>query len=338
MPEQRYPQEAAERTRFVLERRGGRPAHDPWRYQGLLVEDEPGADGEVTRVGTIFLTGRECPWRCVMCDLWQYTTTADTPAGAIPAQIRSARLAFADERVTCVKLYNAGSFFDPRAVPERDHEHIAAALAGLDRVIVECHPSLIGPAVGKFLDALGAKRTSDAPGPALEIAMGLETAHPFALEALNKRMTVDGFAAAAARVCRLGAGLRVFLLISPPFVAPGDQDTWLLQSIDLAFGCGATCVSLVPTRSGNGAMEALASAGEFRPPRLADIERSVGRAHAEHAGRGRILIDVWDLDRFATCGACLPARRARLQAINLSQQLRPGVTCESCGCPEWPAA
>jgi uncharacterized Fe-S cluster-containing MiaB family protein len=158
----RYPQEGAERTRFVLERRGGRLAHDPWRYQGLLVEDEPGADGGVTRVGTIFLTGRECSWRCVMCDLWKYTTTAATPTGAIPAQIRSARRALADERVTCVKLYNAGSFFDSHAVPERDHEPIAAALAGLDRVIVECHPSLIGPQVARFLDALAANRASRA--------------------------------------------------------------------------------------------------------------------------------------------------------------------------------
>ncbi len=43
-----------------------------------------------------------------------------------------------------MKLYNAGSFFDPRAVPESDYDDIAAQLVGLERVIVESHPALIG--------------------------------------------------------------------------------------------------------------------------------------------------------------------------------------------------
>ena len=62
------------RDRFVLERRGPRPQHDPWRHQGLIVEDERAADGGRARMATVFLTGRECPWRCAMCDLWRYTT------------------------------------------------------------------------------------------------------------------------------------------------------------------------------------------------------------------------------------------------------------------------
>ncbi len=69
-----YPATAAARDRFVLERRGPRPAHDPWRYQGLIVEDERTAQGGRARMATVLLTGRECPWRCAMCDLWTYTT------------------------------------------------------------------------------------------------------------------------------------------------------------------------------------------------------------------------------------------------------------------------
>ena len=79
-------------------------------------------------MATVFLTGRECPWRCAMCDLWRYTTITDTPRGAIAAQIAGARSTLADERVpvTGLKLYNAGSFFDPRAVPEADYDEVAA--------------------------------------------------------------------------------------------------------------------------------------------------------------------------------------------------------------------
>src|ERR1700750_64874 len=81
-----YPKSGAARDRFVLDRRRARAEHDPWRYQDVLVEEERAADGHPARTATVFLTGRECPWRCVMCDLLRYTTEADTPAGANPPQ------------------------------------------------------------------------------------------------------------------------------------------------------------------------------------------------------------------------------------------------------------
>ena len=143
-----YPETTAARDRFVLDRRGPRPLHDPWRAQGVVVEDERTAEGTTARVATVFLTGRECPWRCAMCDLWQYTTTEDTPAGAIPAQVAAARAGFQGDTpaVDTIKLYNAGSFFDPRAVPEDDYDAVPKALTGLSHVIVESHPSLVGAA------------------------------------------------------------------------------------------------------------------------------------------------------------------------------------------------
>ena len=88
-----YPADLAARDRFVVERRGPRRLQNPWKYQGFVVEDERTAQGSVARVATVFLTGRECPWRCVMCDLWQFTTTDDTPVGAIPTQVALARQA-----------------------------------------------------------------------------------------------------------------------------------------------------------------------------------------------------------------------------------------------------
>ena len=56
-------------------------------------------------------------------------------------------LASRDEAVAGIKLYNAGSFFDPRAVPESDYDDVAVALAGCREVIVESHPALVGPRV-----------------------------------------------------------------------------------------------------------------------------------------------------------------------------------------------
>src|SRR5262249_248422 len=277
-----FPAAAAERDRFVLERRAPRPQHDPWRYQNLIIEDERTANGEVARVATVFLTGRECPWRCVMCDLWRSTTVTDTPPGAIPAQVAAARRQVAHEidPVYRFKLYNAGSFFDIRAVPAADYPEIAAELSGVTQVIVESHPALIGPRVDAFLAALG--RDSDRNGavPELEVAMGLERAHPGALDKLHKQMSVDLFRRAADALATRRVALRVFLLINPPFLPPDSQDEWLARSIEVGFSCGAAAISLIPTRSGNGAMEALAAQGSFQEPRLHDIERSIAAALA----------------------------------------------------------
>ena len=115
--------------------------------------------------------------------------------------------------------------------------------------------------------------------------------------------------------------MRAFLLISPPFVPAVQQDDWLQRSIDVAFSCGASVVSLIPTRSGNGALEALAAEGTFRAPRLEDVERSIESALAVRPRRGRIFVDLWDLRRFSACPHCFEARRARLHAINLEQRM-----------------
>jgi radical SAM enzyme (TIGR01210 family) len=328
-----YPTAGTARDRFVLDRRGPRTTHDAWRYQSLIVEDERTAEGPIAPVATVFLTGRECPWRCVMCDLWQYTTTTDTPAGAIPAQIAAARRALAHQRdgVTRMKLYNAGSFFDPRAVPVADYDDIAGQLEGLARVVVESHPALIGDRVDRFLEALDRRRVASGMPVQLEIAMGLETASQDALERLHKRMTVDEFVAAAGTLRSRGVALRTFLLVSPPFVRPDEQDAWLLHSIDVALSCGATVVSLVPTRPGNGAMEAVTADGDFRAPRLDDIERSLELAQGRSRHRGRIFVDLWDLEGFASCPHCFEARRQRLHAMNLEQRLLPRHSCPNCG-------
>jgi len=313
----------------VLARRGPRTPRDPWHAHGVIVEDERTADGRLTGIATVLLTGRECPWRCTMCDLWRDTIEADTPLGAIPAQIAAARAAVRDggTPVTGIKLYNAGSFFDPRAVPESDYDDIAAALGGLSRVIVESHPALIGARLDRWLAAL-AHHAGDT-GPQLEVAMGLETAHPEALDRLNKRVTLADFATAARGLAQRGVALRVFLLISPPFVPASEQDAWLLRSIDASFSCGATVVSLVPTRPGNGALDDLAESGSFRAPDLDDIERSFAMALMHAAGRGRVFVDVWDLERFAPCPHCFAARRNRLVAMNLAQSVLPPIVCRA---------
>ena len=328
-----YPQDTSARARFVIDRRETWPAHDSWRHQGVIVEDERSADGRPARTATVLVTGRECPWRCVMCDLWRYTTPHETPRGAIPSQVAAAReeLRSRSETVTQLKLYNASSFFDPHAVPDDDYRPIAEALDGIERVVVESHPSLVGSRVDVLLDALSERARGDRRATRLEVAMGLETAHHDALGRLNKRMTVDDFILAAGELQRRGVDVRTFLLIHPPFVPAAEQQHWLRQSILAAFSAGASVVSLIPTRPGNGAMEALQAEGVFHPPQLEDIERSLETAAAMVSSGRRIFVDLWDLERFSRCPHCFHARRDRMHAFNLDQRLHGMAPCTACG-------
>jgi radical SAM enzyme (TIGR01210 family) len=312
-----YPSTAADRDRWIVSLRGPRNGVDPQRPYAFLSEMEPGPGGTEVQVSTVFLTNRECPFRCLMCDLWQNTLEESVPSGAIPSQIRHALERLPPARH--LKLYNAGSFFDPRAIPPSDYPEIATLAAPLERVIVECHPALVGPRVLPFRDLLRGR---------LEIAMGLETVHPEVLSRLNKRMTLDDFRRAADFLRTEGIDLRVFILVRPPWLTESEGVEWAKRSLDFAFDCGAGICAVIPTRAGNGAMEALAAAGEFAPPSLASLEKVL--EYGLGLGRGRVLADLWDAERFATCPACSGRRIERLAAMNRAQEILPSVACPAC--------
>ena len=309
-----FPETDQDRNAWVVARRGARNQVDVSRPYAFLLEDELSETGRVAKVATIFLTNRECPWRCVMCDLWKNTIEGSTPAGAIPAQIDFAlsRLPPADR----VKLYNSGSFFDRSAIPVQDWPVIAKRLDNFQRVIIECHPKLINEAVIQFRDLLAGK---------LEIAMGLETAHPETLARLNKRMTLEDFSTAARFLSEAEIALRTFVLVKPPFQSDDEALTWCRRSVDFAFECGSTAVSLIPTRFGNGSLEALAASRAFSPPSLALFEKAF--ADALSPRRGRVFSDVWDLEKFSQCPACFRERKARLDRMNLSQRVEAEIEC-----------
>jgi len=347
-----YPNTAGERDRWIRARRPARHGLDPLRPFACLTEQERTDSGEVVSVATVFLTNRECPWRCLMCDLWQNTLTKSVPAGAIPKQIdwalkklgaaRDAGCASAVRspgfsrsvppeggttnrgttnaaRPRQIKLYNSGSFFDPRAIPPGDYPAIAARVHGFERVTVECHPSLVGESTLRFRDLLAGQ---------LEVAMGLETVHPQVLPRLNKRMTLEQFSRAADFLREHGVALRVFILVKPPFLDEAEALEWAKRSVDFAFDCGAAVASLIPTRSGNGALEALAERGEFSPPRLATLEAAL--AYGVGLQRKRVFADLWDLEKFSDCDRCFSKRKERLERINLSQMNEAPVQCRRC--------
>lgn len=298
----------------ILAARPQRNAVRADRPYAFLVEPERTDDGRIVDVATVFLTNRECPFRCVMCDLWKNTTVDKVPPGAIPQQIDYAlsRLRSA----TQIKLYNSGNFFDRQAIPREDYAAIAERVRSFERVIVENHPRLCGPDCAEFAGLLAGR---------LEVALGLETAHPETLRALNKQMTLDDFSRTVERLLAAEIAVRAFILLQPPFLPNSLAEEWALRSLEYAFALGVSCCTVIPTRGGNGIMESLADAGRFSPPSLAAVERVMERGL--NLKTGRVFVDLWDAARLASCPCCASARIERLRQMNLAQRILPSVPC-----------
>jgi radical SAM enzyme (TIGR01210 family) len=312
-----YPARGADRDRWILSHRGAKAPLDRHRAYAAVSEAEPDSAGVLQPTSVVFLTNKECPFRCLMCDLWRNTLDARVEPADIPTQIRGALATLPLAR--WIKLYNAGSFFDPEAIPVAADQAIAREIDRFERVIVEAHPAFLAGAHGERC-----LRFRDRLHGALEVAVGLETAHAEVLARLNKRMTLESFRGAAEFLARHAIALRVFILLKPPFMSEDEGVEWACRSIDLAADCGAVVCSIIPTRGGNGAMEALGES--FSPPRLTSLETVVEYGLSRANGRVRILADLWDADRLDGCD-CAADRLVRLHTMNRDQQPPAPVVC-----------
>jgi len=307
--------------RMIISLRGNRNQVVPEIPYGWLIEKELTQSGKIEETGIIFLTNRECGYHCLMCDLWKNTTDYTIAVGDIPRQIELALEHMPG--VKHLKLYNSGSFFDKRAIPEEDYQKIALLLKGFKTVIVESHPRLINKKCLKFRDMLE---------PELQISMGLETVNPEILRKLNKQMSIEDFAVAVSFLSKQKIASRAFILLRPPWLNEEEGVFWAERSIDFAFNEGVECCTVIPVRAGNGAMDFLMKNGEFSPPDIHSLE--IVLEYGIGLKKGRVFADTWDLGLFSKCEKCLDKRTNRLIKMNLTQIIIPHTECE---CNQQPA-
>jgi radical SAM enzyme (TIGR01210 family) len=300
--------------RWIVSVRGNKNTVDPQKPYGWLVEKERTVSGSIEDTAIIFLTNRECPFHCLMCELWKNTTSFSVPSGAISNQIKWALEHMPDTRH--LKLYNSGSFFDERAIPQEDYKKIASLLTNFETVIVESHPKFIDEKCLIFRDMLK---------PDLHIALGLETVNKNILRKLNKQMSLNDFTTSVDYLTRNGILSRAFVLLKPPFLSESEGIFWAERSLDYAFSSGVECCTVIPVRPGNGAMDLLMVKGDFGLPDIHSLETVLEYGIGLKAGR--VFADVWDLDLFSKCDKCINQITNRLVKMNLNQIIIPSIMC-----------
>jgi len=307
-------------NKWVISHRGKKTPVDPFKPYNYFIEKERTVSGTVEDVSTILLTNNECPFRCLMCDLWKNTTDKPVPEGAIPEQIE---YALSHLPVTKhLKLYNSGSFFDTRAITKNDYKKIAGLVENFKTIIVESHPAFINNNTLLFRDLIK---------PKLQVAIGLETVHQEVLQKLNKKMKLSDFERSVRFLSSNGISSRAFVLLRPPFLSESEGVSWAKKSIHYAFRTGVTSCTVIPVRSGNGALDALAANNYFEQPDIRSLEEVI--EYGIELNEGLVFSDLWDIDSFSSCSKCLERRKKRLLQMNLNQILYPQIGCSCEGNP-----
>ena len=284
-----------------------------------MLEQERRPGGSIEQALTVFLAGAECPFTCSFCDLWKWTVDGATPPGALTAQLASVLATQEGPAPDRVKLYNASNFFDQRAVPAADVSGMALLASSFAGVTVESHANTVGPRAVEFARQLSGR---------LEVAMGLETIHPVAMAQLNKRLDLPGFDRAAAFLLANDIDLRVFVLLGAPWVSASEVVASTVQTVEYAVQRGASVISIIPVRGGNGELERLEAAGHFNPPHLMQLEAAVDGC--VQLAPAVVTADLWDIEQLPACEHCRTARIERLRQLNTSGRIAPRISCNVC--------
>ena len=187
-------------------------------------------------------------------------------------------------------------------------------------VTVESHANTIGSRTLAFAEQITGR---------LEVAVGLETIHPAAAAQLNKHLDLAQFDSAARFLSDNGIDLRVFVLLGAPHVPAEESVEWTVRTVEYAAARGASVVSIIPVRGGNGEMERLQALREFTPPVLSQLEDALDRSL--QFTNTVATADLWDAERLAACEHCTSNRIERMRRLNVTGRAESRIACTMCG-------
>jgi hypothetical protein len=234
--------------------------------------------GKAVDALVIILRSRGCCWSrksgCLMCGYNRDSLGSVTPNDLV-AQFEKAMAKHAGQPY--IKIYTSGSFLDPGEIePETRAAILKIAGEKAGKVLVESRPEFVSRPV--LEDMLGAVNE-------LEVAVGLETADDgIRARSINKGFLFSNYERACSTAADMGASIRTYLLLKPPYLTERGSIDDALVSIERA-GKMSQSISVNPMNVQRGTVvEGLWKRNLYRPPwlwSLAEVlERGSGLTNA----------------------------------------------------------
>ena len=147
--------------------------------------------------------------------------------------------------IEAVKIFNSGSFLDPKEVPVEAQRKIIekiATLPNVKEVIIESRPEYINlhkPLLKEWIDILG--------GRPIWIGVGLESSNDYIGQSfINKGFDFAQFVRSVKNAEECGAFVKTYLLLKPPFMTEREAIEDTVQSVLDSFNAGSRIISINP--------------------------------------------------------------------------------------------
>ena len=243
--------------------------------------------------------------------------------------------------VKAVKLYNSGSFLDPKEIPVHSQKSIMAKIAKFDHIqefVIECLPEIINMQINvlRELKEIFNQRP-------IFIGVGLETTNGYILRSyVNKPFTFENhFMKCVQNARNVGAEVKAYLLLKPPFLTEQEAIDDAIHSIKDSFEVSdCKLVSLNPVCvHADTLVDLLWKKQEYSPPWLWSVLEVLKEGHQYVPEDGKLMCEVMagGLERGPhNCGECDSRVLKEIEYYSLNQKFSPGLEKLDCSCKrEW---
>ena len=239
--------------------------------------------------------------------------------------------------VKAVKLYNSGSFLDPKEIPVKSQKSIVAKIAQISHIqefIIECLPEIINMQI-QVLEEL----THIFNNRPIFIGVGLESTNAYVLRSyVNKPFTFENqFLKCVQNSKKIGVYVKPYLLLKPPFLTEQEAIDDAINSIKETFQeSDCKIVSLNPVCvHADTLVDVLWKKKEYSPPWLWSILEVLKQGKEYVPQDGKLICEVMagGLERGPhNCGECDGRVLKEIEYFSLNQKFSPAFENLYCDC------
>lgn len=244
------------------------------------------------------------------------------------------------DKVEAVKLYNSGSFLDPKEISVESQKRIVSKIAEspqIKELVIECLPGILNAQVEVL-----AELVKIFGGRPIYVGVGLESSNAYILRSyVNKPFTYENqFVKCVLNAEKVGAAVKPYVLLKPPFLTEQEAIDDAVQSVLDSFAAGCKVVSLNPVCiHADTLVDQMFKRREYSPPWLWSVLEVLRKVHPHIPDGAALLCEVMagGLKRGPhNCGVCDKRVLQEIEYYNLRGKFSPVVDDLACDCrPRW---